>query len=178
MKAKESRRYDALLFAMDPEIPQLLNGLYMMIGAFGNGITFEGMRHEWNALNDPHATAIVYRAQPKIHRSVGLNVTLQVQMDAAEVRRRFQAPLLKPVLDMAEVWFAMRPEVTFHDPLAAVSIFDPQVCTYARGQVDVELQSTVLPGMTYFRKDEVGQHEVALGVDPARFFEEYFRVTS
>lgn len=168
----------ALLFAMDPEIPQLLNGLYMMIGSFSSGIVFEGMRWEWNALNDPHATAIVYKAQPKIHRSVGLDVTLQVQMDAAEVRRRFQTPLLKPVLDMAEVWFTMRPEVTFHDPLAAVSIFDPQVCTYTRGKVDVELQSPVLPGMTYFHKDETGPHEVALGVDPARFFEEYFRVTA
>ncbi len=168
----------ALLFAMDPEIPQLLNGLYMMIGSFSSGIVFEGMRWEWNALNDPHATAIVYNAQPKIHRSVGLDVTLQVQMDAAEVRRRFQTPLLKPVLDMAEVWFTIRPEVTFHDPLAAVSIFNPQVCTYTRGKVDVELQSTVLPGMTYFHKDETGPHEVALGVDPASFFEEYFTVTS
>ena len=149
-----------------------------MIGSFSSGIVFEGMRWEWNALNDPHATAIVYKAQPKIHRSVGLDVTLQVQMDAAEVRSRFQTPLLKPVLDMAEVWFTMRPEVTFHDPLAAVSIFDPQVCTYTRGKVDVELQSPVLPGMTYFHKDETGPHEVALGVDPARFFEEYFRVTA
>ena len=110
------------------------------------GIVFEGMRYEWNALNDPHATAIVYKALPKIHRSVGLDVTLQVQMEAAEVRRRFQTPLLRPVLDMAEVWFQMRPEVTFHDPLAAVSIFDPQVCTYSRGQVDVELLSARVTG--------------------------------
>jgi purine nucleosidase len=166
----------ALLFAMDPEIPRLLNGLYMMIGSFGRGRDFEGMRHEWNALNDPHATAIVYKAQPAVHRSVGLDVTLQVQMDAAEVRRRFQTPLLKPVLDMAEVWFKSRREVTFHDPLAAVSIFDPLVCTYTRGRVDVELLSTELPGMTYFRNDEAGPHEVALGVDPGRFFDEYFGV--
>ncbi len=167
----------ALLFAMDPEIPQLLKGLYMMIGSFSQGIVFDGMHREWNALNDPHATAIVYRAQPAVHRSVGLDVTLQVQMDAAEVRRRFQTPLLRPVLDMAEVWFQNRPEVTFHDPLAAVSIFDPQVCAYTRGTVDVELLSAQLPGMTYFRSDEAGPHEVALGVDPDRFFDEYFGVT-
>jgi purine nucleosidase len=167
----------ALLFTLDPEIPQLLKGLYMMIGSFTTGIVFEGMRHEWNALNDPHATAMVYKAKPPVHRSVGLDVTLQVQMDAAEVRRRFQTPLLRPVLDMAEVWFQMRPEVTFHDPLAAVSIFEPQVCTYTRGQVDVELLSSELPGMTYFRKEEAGPHEVALGVDAGRFFDEYFGVT-
>lgn len=165
----------ALLFALDPQIPQLLKALYMMIGAFGG--QDETLRHEWNALNDPHATAMVYRAAVPVHRSVGLDVTLQVQMDATEVRRRFQAPLLRPVLDMAEVWFQNRPVVTFHDPLAAVSIFDPQVCTYTRGQVDVELASTPLAGMTYFRAEAGGPHEVALDVAPKSFFAEYFATT-
>jgi inosine-uridine nucleoside N-ribohydrolase len=168
----------ALLFTMDPEIPSLLKGFYMMIGAFSQGIVFTDMRYEWNALNDPHATAIVYKARPPVHRSIGLDVTLQVQMDAAEVRQRFQAPLLRPVLDMAEVWFQMRPEVTFHDPLAAVALFDDHVCTFERGQVDVELASAHLPGMTYFATQPQGPHEVALKVDPARFFAEYFGVTA
>jgi purine nucleosidase len=108
---------------------------------------------------------------------VGLDVTLQVQMDAAEVRRRFQTPLLRPVLAMAEVWFQSRPVVTFHDPLAAVSIFAPDVCTYTRGQVDVELLSPQLGGMTYFHPDAAGPHEVALGVNPEQFFDEYFGIT-
>jgi len=164
----------ALLFALDPEIPPLLKGLYMMVGAFGR--ENEIWRQEWNALNDPHAAALVYRAQPPVHRSIGLDVTLQVRMDAAEVRRRFQTPLLRPVLDMAEVWFQNRPEVTFHDPLAAVSIFAPDVCTYTRGKVAVELQSPQLAGMTHFHPDPAGPHEVALGVDPARFFAEYFGI--
>ena len=56
----------ALLFALDPEIPRLLKGLYMMIGAFTRASSFAGMRCEWNALNDPHATAIVYK---RGHRS-------------------------------------------------------------------------------------------------------------
>ena len=165
----------ALLFALDPEIPHMLAGLYLMIGAFERHN--ELLRHEWNALNDPHAAAMVYRAPVPVHRSVGLDVTLQVRMDAAEVRRRFQTPLLRPVLGMAEVWFRSRPEVTFHDPLAAVSIFAPDVCTYTRGQVAVELQSTELAGMTFFRPDLAGPHEVALGVDAAGFFADYFGVT-
>lgn len=160
-----------LLFTLDPEIPHLLKALYMMIGAFGE------LRHEWNALNDPHATAIVYNAHPPVHRSIGLDVTLQVQMEAAEVRRRFQTPRLRPVLDMAEVWFQARPEVTFHDPLAAVALFDEQVCTYARGSVAVELASPRLAGMTYFTAAETGPHEAALTVDAGRFFNEYFGVT-
>ncbi len=162
----------ALLFTLDPDIPRLLKALYMMIGCFGQ------TRTEWNALNDPHATAIVYNARPPMHRSIGLDVTLQVQMEAAEVRRRFQTPLLRPVLDMAEVWFAARPEVTFHDPLAAVSIFDDAVCTYERGQVEVELASARLAGMTHFTRGEEGAHEVAMQVDAGRFFQAYFDVTA
>jgi inosine-uridine nucleoside N-ribohydrolase len=164
----------ALLFALDPEIPHLLKALYMMIGSFTQGIVFSGMRWEWNALNDPHATAIVYKAPAPVHRSFGLDVTLQVQMDATEVRRRFQTPRLRPVLDMAEVWFQRRPEVTFHDPLAAVAIFDDEVCSLTRGAVEVELTSAHLSGMTYFTEDAAGPHEVALGVDPDRFFADYF----
>ena len=116
----------------------------------------------------------MYGAPAPIHRSFGLDVTLQVQMDAAEVRRRFQTPRLRPVLDMAEVWFQMRPEVTFHDPLAAVAIFDDEVCSLKRGKVEVELASAHLSGMTYFTEDAAGPHEVALGVDPERFFSDYF----
>lgn len=168
----------ALLFTLDPEIPPMLKALYMMIGSFGRGKGVSNVRLEWNALNDPHAAAIVYNARPPIHRSVGLDVTLQVQMDAAEVRQRFQAPLLRPVLGMAEVWFRAQPIVTFHDPLAAVSIFDAQVCTYDRGRVDVELASARLAGLTHFTEEAAGPHEVAATVDAERFFQEYFTVTA
>jgi len=168
----------ALLFALAPEIPQLLKALYLMIGSFGSGEGVGGVRLEWNARNDPHAAAIVYNARPPVHRSVGLDVTLQVQMDASEVRRRFQAPLLRPVLDMAEVWFRAQPMVTFHDPLAAVSIFDEQVCIYDRGRVDVELASARLAGLTHFAEEAAGPHEVAATVDAERFFQEYFTVTA
>lgn len=167
----------ALLFAENPEIPQLLKALYLMIGSFAPRPFDGASRHEWNALNDPHAAAIVYRAPVPLHRSIGLDVTLQVQMEAAEVRRRFETPLLRPVLDMAEVWFQARPEVTFHDPLAAVSIFEPAVCSFAQGRVEVELDSARLAGMTYFDEQPGGPHEVALGVDPDRFFDAYFGAT-
>lgn len=167
----------ALLFTEDPELPQLLKALYLMIGSFAPRPSDGALRNEWNALNDPHAAAIVYQAAAPVHRSVGLDVTLQVQMDAAEVRQRFQTPRLRPVLDMAEVWFQARPEVTFHDPLAAVSIFAPEVCAYTQGKVEVELASPRLGGMTYFAAEDAGPHEVALGVNPPAFFDAYFGVT-
>ena len=164
-----------LLFAIDPEIPSLLKGLVMMCGVFTNNLAHVGPS-EWNAKLDPHASAIVYRAPVAIHRSIGLDVTCQVTMAAAEVRQRFKTPLLLPVLDFAEVWFRERDRVTFHDPLAAVSIFD-NVCTFQRGQVEVELASEHFQGATIWQPGgPTSPHEVALQVDAERFFSHYFSV--
>jgi len=165
----------ALLFSVDPEIPQLLKGLVMMGGVFGDGDPRHPERGaEWNAMLDPHATAIVFRAPVAVHRAVGLNATLQVKMDADEVRRRFDAPLLRPVRDFAEVWFEERDEIVFHDPLAAVTIFDEEVCGFTRGRVAVDLEAQ--PGRTGFTPEKDGPHEVATTVDAARFFQDYFEV--
>jgi purine nucleosidase len=164
-----------LLFAIDPEIPSLLKGLVMMCGVFTNNLAHAGPT-EWNAKLDPHASAIVYRAPVAIHRSIGLDVTCQVTMAAAEVRQRFQTPLLLPVLEFAEVWFRERDRITFHDPLAAVTLFD-DVCTFQRGQVEVELASQHFQGATIWRPGgSSAPHEVALEVDPQRFFSHYFSV--
>ena len=164
----------AALFAADAEIPALLKSLVLMCGVFTNRLAGVGPL-EWNAMLDPIATAIVYQQRPKIHRSIGLDVTCQVTMPASEVRRRFEAPLLRPVLDFAEVWFEQVEErITFHDPLAAAAIFDDQICSFTRGQVNVELQSQHLAGATHWTADTAGHHEIALSVDPARFFAHYF----
>jgi purine nucleosidase len=165
----------AALLAADPEIPSLLKGLVLMCGIFTNRIPGVGPL-EWNALLDPHATAITYHHAFPVHRSIGLDVTCQVTMKADEVRQRFQAPLLRPVLDFAEVWFQQFELLTFHDPLAAVTLFDDSVCTFERGQVEVELLSRQLAGMTHWTPDPGGPHEVALSVNPDRFFEQYFSV--
>ena len=183
----------ALLFAMDEEIPALLKGLVMMCGIFTNTLPGVGPR-EWNALNDPHAAEMVYRAGVSSHRSIGLDVTTQVNMSAQLFREKCSAPLLHPVLDFAGVWFEHEDSITFHDPLAATTIFDDAICTFKQGTVEVELASERLAGLTYWEpastgagaasthKDEPGEHltaprhEVALAVNPARFFEHYFGV--
>lgn len=164
----------ALLFSIDPEIPYLLKQLVMMCGVFTNRRAGVGPL-EWNAMLDPHATAIVYRAPVRVHRSIGLDVTTQVALPAAEVRQRFQHPLLRPVLDFAEVWFAHQDRIVFHDPLAAAAIFDAPVCSFAHGRIEVELQSALLSGHTAWTPDAAGPHEVALEVDADRFFDHYFK---
>jgi purine nucleosidase len=162
----------AALFAADAEIPALLKGLVLMCGVYRQPTGADPL--EWNAKLDPTATAIVYHAAVKVHRSIGLDVTRQVTMPAATVRERFQTPLLRPVLDFAEVWFEHADTITFHDPLAATTIFDETLCGFERGQVAVELGNDPLAGMTRWTADPQGKHEVALTVKPERFFKHYF----
>ncbi|HLH75147.1 MAG TPA: nucleoside hydrolase [Chloroflexota bacterium] len=164
----------ALLFAVDPEIPALLRRLVMMIGWFTNRPPHADPG-EWNALCDPHAAAIVYRTPVAVHRSVPLDVTKQVTMPAAEVRERFQAGVLGVVRDLAEVWFTRYNRITFHDPLAATTIFDDQICGFQRGTVQVDLASEQTMGMTRWTPGGT-EHEVALEVNPQAFFTHYFSV--
>jgi len=163
----------ALLFKTDPEIPALLKALVLMCGIFSNQAPGHGPL-EWNAKLDPHASAIVYQSAVKLHRSVGLDVTTKLEMHADEVRKRFTSKLLEPVLDFSEVWFRHQDKIIFHDPLAAVTLFDEHVCEFERGRVEVDLNSSSLAGYTAWHADDYGPHEVAFKVNPQRFFEAYF----
>ncbi|MEX0775927.1 MAG: nucleoside hydrolase [Phycisphaeraceae bacterium] len=169
----------ALLFAADPAIPSLIKQLVLMCGVFtAHGQRGPGAR-EWNAKCDPIATAMTYRARPPVFTSIGLDVTLQCQLPADECRQRFTKAggPLGIVAQMAEVWFKHRPVITFHDPLAAAIIFQPDLCQYADGQVEVETLSPTLGGLTSFRHDAAEHpHRIATTVDNARFFDHYFAV--
>jgi purine nucleosidase len=165
----------ALLFRADPSIPSLLRGLVSMGGSFAERPDADPM--DWNIQLDPHAAAIVYRTPVPVHRSVGLDVTQNVKLSADEVRQRFRAPLLQPVLDFAEPQLRKRGSLTFHDPLAAAVIFNDQICTFHPGVVDVDLTPGPRFAKTTFTEGAPGnQHEVALGVDSAHFFEHSFSV--
>ena len=173
----------ALLFRADPQIPKLLKSLVLMCGVFTDDLpsdwNWSAHHTEWNAKLDPHATEIVYRAASKMrqHRSIGLDVTLKVAMNPQEVRARFsQHKPLHPVMDFAEVWFQHAKQLYFHDPLAAIAIFDEAVCGFERGDVRVELKDEATAGRTHFVLNPDGAHEVALRVDAERCFDEYFKV--
>lgn len=165
-----------LLFAVDPEIPGLLKGLMMMAGIF-NDPQGKYYDREWNAICDPHAIAKIYQTPVAVHRSVGIDVTMQVTMDAAQVRERFQHDVLRPVLDFAEVWFHGSDTLVFHDPLAAAVLFDDEICSFQRGTVEIELTNPDMLGKTHWQAGE-GAHEVAVTVDSARFFDHYFAVVT
>lgn len=165
----------ARLFEHSPEVPKRLKQLVLMCGRFGAEQNGRGPS-EWNVNCDPHAANIVLNTETSRTLVHGLDVTTQVRMEAGEVRSRFAAPLLQPVLDMAEEWFSRRPLITFHDPLAAVAVFDDSLCEYERGFATVRTDSGADQGLSEWQSDESGTLEVGFGVDAELFFERYFEV--
>lgn len=161
----------AILFALDPEIPSLLGGLASMAGSFYPGAP----EREWNCLVDPTACAIVYAANRIRHLSIGLDVTMQCTMSPAEVRERFVGEPLATVARLAEVWFRnSSDQLTFHDPLAAAVLFEPNLCTYETGNVNVDHEGRTL----FIPSDDSSDSpdQVAKTVDRDGFFREYFSV--
>lgn len=154
----------ALLFALDPEIPSLLKGLVSMAGSFGaHG------HDEWNCVCDPTATSIVAHSARPDHVWIGLDVTLQCTLGPEEVRQRFQGPLLSTVLPMAEAWLSHSERVVFHDPLAAATVFCPELCRYETGTVRADGDR----GSTFFEPGH-GRDRVATAVEAQAFFDEFW----
>lgn len=161
----------AALHALDPEVLGLLKGFVSMAGRF-----YPEPGHEWNCIVDPVATAIVAEAQIPGHLWVGLDVTTECVLDREEVRASFRDPLLEIVLEMAEAWFQQRPEITFHDPLAAALVFRPELCRISHGLVQSTLPDAEGRGGTTSLTPDDGPHRAAVEVDSRAFFEEFFSV--
>jgi purine nucleosidase len=155
----------ALLFALDLEIPFLLKGLVSMAGCFYEPLA------EWNCRVDTTATAMTFAAARRQHRLFGLDVTRQVTLSQQEVSDRFTGHLLGNVALQAERWFEHAERLTFHDPLAAACIFNPEICTFETGKVDAD----PISGTTSFTAGQ-GSDVVANTVDARRFFEVFWSV--
>jgi inosine-uridine nucleoside N-ribohydrolase len=163
----------ALLFAVDPEVPALLRRLVLMNGWLATNRPPQASVAEWNALCDPHAAAMVYRTPVAVHRSIPFDVTQQVVMTADQVRARFRAPHLQVVRDLSQVTDPER--IIFHDPLAAATIFDDDLCVFHQGTIDIDLGGEATLGMTRWTPGGT-RHHVALEVSPDRFFAHYLSV--
>lgn len=171
----------ALLFALDPEIPSMLKRLVLMCGVFAQAGGHAPNSREWNARSDPVATAMVFRARPPEFLSVGLDVTTQCRLSAAECRERFTeiGGPLSVVAELTDVWAGKHGDITFHDPLAGALIFEPDLCGYREGHVTVETDSPSSRGLTTFDPDgKETPHRIAVSVDPSRFFSHYFDIVS
>lgn len=169
----------ARLFTEHPDVPTLLKSLHLMAGRFTDSQP-DAPKSEWNVHCDPAASGVVYSAEIAAdvsnHTSIGLDVTFPVVMNSVEVRKHFQHPLLQPVLEMSEVWFSAREQLRFHDPLAAVTLFDDSICGFEQGSVSVKRTEDRDDGITEWAPVANGPHRVGVTVDAARFFDSYFGV--
>ncbi|RYG38144.1 nucleoside hydrolase [bacterium] len=157
----------ALLFALDPEIPSLLKGMVSMAGSF-----FRGEECEWNCEADPVASAMTFSRSLK-HTVVGMDVAAPCFLNRDEARTRFSHPAFDAVRPMTERWFTEKKMVVFHDPLAAVSVFRPDLMRYRTGVVICPEDEF---GRTRFEWTPEGPHHVAREVDPQAFFTEFFNI--
>ena len=55
-------------------------------------------------------------------------------------------------------------------------VFEDDVCKFAKGNVSVYVDSRMLKGYTHFQQDENGRCEVAVDVNPKRFFDAFYSV--
>lgn len=168
-----------LLFTLDPDIPKKLKRLVLMGGNFGWAIP--GTPVEWNIGLDPIAASIVFRAPVPELVAIGLDVTTQCRLPAADCIARFNriGGPLAVVAAATEIWAGHADQVTFHDPLAGAVVFNPGLCQYHEGRVEVELKSDRLAGATLLDR-QAGEkpHHIAYAVDAPAFFDDYFAITS
>ena len=161
----------ATLFRTYPDAPHLLKGLYVMNGYFGSE-PLPDPYYNWNSWADPLASQIVFASPVSTHRAVPLEVTdmLTIEADRAGTLLRADSDLMKAVFDFGNAWLQSAGKLTLHDPLAAVTIFHPDICSYEKGFVQVETQQKSNMGGTSFTAAPTGNVEIARTVDKERFY--------
>ena len=97
-------------------------------------------------------------------------------MKKKDFKNTFTSDVMKPLFDYSHVWDNDEGLITFHDPLAAVAIFDDTICGLKKGDVSVELESHRAEGLTYFDENKDGNDEVALTVDSEKFFKHFIEI--
>lgn len=162
----------ALLLTDYPDTVQLLRGLFIMNGYFGEKALSHPLEN-WNSWADPLASRLVFAARPATFRCFPLEVTDTLTMEASRIRRLTEtnSELIRAVLDFGSAWLRSSQKLTLHDPLAAVSVFYDDLCRFERGWVQVETECPARLGATDFQADVNGNVEIARSVNKDRFYQ-------
>ncbi len=117
---------------------------------------------------------------PQSTFSAGVQAVQNITIDTLkEVLRCLRSlMLLHSEINLYYTLFKFRDaKFSFHDPLAAMTIFDEYICQFATGAVEVELIDESAQGATHWHTNtQQAKHEVAVEVDKERFFNRYFSV--
>ncbi len=161
----------ATLFCRHPDALILLKGLYVMNGYFG-AEQLPDPYYNWNSWADPLASRIVFASHVSVHRVIPLDVTNLLTIEARRAGTLLQADsaLMRAVFDFGGAWLQSAGKLTLHDPLAAVSVFYPDICNYETGFAQVETVQETNMGGTSFTPAAEGNVEIARTVDKERFY--------
>lgn len=160
----------ALLFSAYPHLPELLDGMIIMGGRFGECDSYWG-EIEWNIRCDYHAAAIVFRQNVKNCMVAGVELTSRYAKESDILVREFlkqekHIPIAKALpVENQKVWF--------HDVVALAAYLDGEGASYSRGDIEVLLNDMDKPGETVFTPDENGRHILVTDYDEELFFQKY-----
>jgi purine nucleosidase len=148
----------AVAMALEPALTTTVKQIVVMGGVFLRTTNALSMPGEFNVWVDPEAAAIVLNSGAPL-RFIGLDVTLQVQLNRADADR-LQAtgrPFASYAGECAHAWidylrtaypgrgFLSAP---MHDPLAVAAVSRPQLVTWRPARVEVEYCSSITRGVT------------------------------
>jgi inosine-uridine nucleoside N-ribohydrolase len=160
----------ALALRAEPRIKEKIERIVLM-----NGVFFKpGL--EYNTRRDPEASAIVYGSGVPV-TAVGLDVTMQCKLTAADMRRieQSQLPGAQFLYKLIRIWNSGKDEQfpVLHDPLAVGVAFRPGLVSLVSGLVEVETRGEPnrTYGMTVLRRDANGKIRVAEEVSSREFID-------
>ena len=157
------------LFCAYPELVDLVKEVSILGGCY-----FEEWKSkmpvEFNIKNDALAAGIVFSTGAKI-RVGGLDVSMATKTDCdafiasdCEDSRKLLIPYIKKFRERTN-------DMYYHDAIAAVWLFENDICSFIRGNVTVDFANEW--GRTDFESDENGNVLVAEKIDVDAFFRHY-----
>lgn len=154
----------AMAMVKEPRIIAKIPRIVAMAGEFRN------LMGEWNVILDAEAFGILLRSGIPMDITpwhVG-HVASWTPEHVAQLATA-ASPLARFLHRTIEAWRAgwTNPQAmpSLFDPLAVATMFKPELCTWKRGTVTVELQGQATYGYTQFKDDAAGRHRVAWDVE-------------
>ena len=161
----------ARLIEHAPEVIAQLGAVVSTCGLFGESPPGYGPV-ETNVGLDPSAAHTVFESQLSEHRILGLDVTGGHQLPAQDLLESLPDGVPPLLRRLCEAWGERNPAIRFHDPMTAVSIFDPGAFAFAPARCSVQLSPGVRRGRTEAARG-AGPHHLLSSIDFDRFLERF-----
>jgi purine nucleosidase len=164
----------ALAMIKEPKILAKIPRIVVMAGEFRSPTA------EWNIRCDPEAAAIVFNSGIPIDVTPFIiGITVQFRQEHIDRIAATDRPLAKNLANAIACFQSHgarpdhRPMPSLFDPMAVATMVVPDLVTWKRGTVSVELQGDTTYAMTMFKEKPDGIHRVAWDADQDRSFEYY-----